>query len=178
MAKITFKDNPVTTSGELPSVGSPVPYFDLVSQDLGSIKPADLAGKQVVLNIFPSLDTGVCAASVRKFNELAADLKDTVVVCVSADLPFAQARFCGAEGIENVITGSSFRSTFGKDFGVTMTDGPLAGLLARSVVIVGADGLVTYSELVPEIVQEPNYDAAVAALKPAGGCGCNCDCQD
>lgn len=164
MASITFKNAPVTTVGELPKVGSTLPAFELVGQDLGPVSSADLAGKRIVLNIFPSLDTDTCALSVRQFNQIAAGLEDTVVVCASQDLPFAQARFCGAEGIENVVTGSAFRSTFGEDLGVTMQDGPLAGLLSRAVVIADADGTVTYTEQVPEIAQEPNYDAALAAL--------------
>ncbi|SMY05496.1 Peroxiredoxin, partial [Brevibacterium aurantiacum] len=123
----------------------------------------DHSGKRVVLNIFPSLDTGVCAASVRKFNELAAGLENTTVLCVSNDLPFAQARFCGAEGIENVVMASGFRSSFGKDFGVTMVDGPLAGLLARSVVVLDEKGTVTYTQLVDEITTEPDYDSDLSA---------------
>ncbi|WP_010535222.1 thiol peroxidase [Brachybacterium squillarum] len=164
MASITFKNAPVTTVGELPAVGSTLPAFDLVGQDLGPVSSADLAGKRIVLNIFPSLDTDTCALSVRQFNQIAAGLEDTVVVCASQDLPFAQARFCGAEGIENVVTGSAFRSTFGEDLGVTMQDGPLAGLLSRAVVIADADGTVTYTEQVPEVSEEPDYEAARAAL--------------
>ncbi|MGP9538783.1 thiol peroxidase [Brachybacterium sp. AOP43-C2-M15] len=164
MASITFKNDPVTTAGELPAKGSSLPDFDLVGQDLGPVAGADLAGRRVVLNIFPSLDTGTCAMSVRKFNELAAGLENTVVVCVSKDLPFAQARFCGAEGLENVVTGSAFRSSFGEDFGVTMNDGPLAGLLSRAVVIADENGEVVYTEQVPEVTEEPDYDAAQAAL--------------
>ena len=164
MASITFKNDPVTTVGELPAKGSTLPAFELVGQDLGAVASADLAGKRVVLNIFPSLDTGTCAMSVRKFNEVAAGLDNTVVVCVSKDLPFAQARFCGAEGIENVVTGSAFRSSFGEDFGVTMKDGPLAGLLSRAVVIADADGTVLYAEQVAEVSEEPDYDAAAAVL--------------
>ena len=164
MASITFKNEPVTTVGELPAKGSALPAFELVGQDLGAVSGADLAGKRVVLNIFPSLDTGTCAMSVRKFNELAAGFENTVVVCVSKDLPFAQARFCGAEGIENAKVGSAFRSSFGEDYGVTMSDGPMAGLLARSVVVYDEGGKVLHSQLVPEITQEPDYDAAVKAL--------------
>ena len=164
MASITFKNAPVTTVGELPVVGSTLPAFELVGQDLGPVSSADLAGKRIVLNIFPSLDTDTCALSVRQFNQIAAGLEDTVVVCASQDLPFAQARFCGAEGIENVVTGSAFRSTFGEDLGVTMQDGPLAGLLSRAVVIADADGTVTYTEQVPEVSEEPDYEAARAAL--------------
>ena len=164
MASITFQSNPVTTVGELPQAGSTLPAFELVGQDLGAVSSADLAGRRVVLNIFPSLDTGTCAMSVRKFNEVAAGLDNTVVVCVSKDLPFAQARFCGAEGIENVVTGSAFRSSFGEDFGVTMADGPLAGLLSRAVIVADAEGTVLYTEQVGEVSEEPDYDAARAAL--------------
>ncbi|QOK23671.1 thiol peroxidase [Janibacter indicus] len=163
MATTAFKGNPVNTVGELPAAGAQAPSFDLVGEGLSALTSADVPGR-VVLNIFPSIDTGVCAASVRKFNELAASLDNTTVVNVSQDLPFAQARFCGAEGIDKVKVGSAFRSTFGEDFGVTMADGPMAGLLARSVVVIDADGKVLYTELVPEITQEPDYDAAVSAL--------------
>ncbi|GAA8852664.1 thiol peroxidase [Helicobacter pylori] len=163
MATTAFKGNPVTTVGELPAPGADAPSFDLVGDGLSALTTADVPGR-VVLNIFPSIDTGVCAASVRKFNELAASLDNTTVVNVSKDLPFAQARFCGAEGIDKVKVGSAFRSSFGEDFGVTMADGPMAGLLARSVVVVDADGKVLHTELVPEITQEPDYDAAVKAL--------------
>jgi len=163
MATTAFKGNPVNTIGELPAPGASAPAFDLVGDGLAPLTNSDATGR-VVLNIFPSIDTGVCAASVRKFNELAAGLDDTTVVNVSKDLPFAQARFCGAEGIDNVKVGSAFRSSFGEDYGVTMTDGPLAGLLARSVVVLDADGKVVHTELVPEITQEPDYDAAIKAL--------------
>lgn len=163
MATTAFKGNPVTTVGELPAPGASAPAFDLVGEGLSALTSGDLSGR-VVLNIFPSIDTGVCAASVRKFNELAASLDNTTVVNVSKDLPFAQARFCGAEGIDKVKVGSAFRSSFGEDFGVTMADGPMAGLLARSVVVLDADGKVLHTELVPEITQEPDYDAAVKAL--------------
>ena len=163
MATTAFKGNPVNTVGELPAAGAEAPAFDLVGDGLSSLTSDDLSGR-VVLNIFPSIDTGVCAASVRKFNELAASLDDTTVVNVSKDLPFAQGRFCGAEGIDKVKVGSAFRSSFGEDFGVTMADGPMAGLLARSVVVLDADGKVIHTELVPEITQEPDYDAAVKAL--------------
>ena len=164
MASITFKNDPVTTVGELPAKGSALPAFELVGQDLAPVTSADLAGKRVVLNIFPSLDTGTCAMSVLKFNELAAGLENTVVVCVSEDLPFAQARFCGAEGIDNVVTGSAFRSSFGEDYGVTMQDGPLAGLLSRAVVVTDADGTVVHTQQVSEVSEEPDYEAAKAAL--------------
>jgi len=163
MATTAFKGSPVSTAGELPAVGSALPSYSLVGNGLADVSSGDLDGR-VVLNIFPSIDTGVCAASVRRFNELAAGLDNTTVLCVSADLPFAQGRFCGAEGIENVAVGSAFRSSFGQDYGLTMLDGPLAGLLARAVVVADADGTVRYTELVPEITQEPDYDAAIAAL--------------
>lgn len=164
MATTAFKGNPVTTVGDLPAVGQQAPDFTVVGAGLADLTKGDNAGKRVVLNIFPSVDTGVCAASVRKFNELAAGLENTAVINVSADLPFAQARFCGAEGIENVAVGSTFRSEFGQAYGVTMTDGPLAGLLARSVVVLDEDGVVTHTQLVDDITHEPDYDAAVAAL--------------
>lgn len=164
MASITFKNDPITTIGELPAVGSPAPALDLVGGDLSPVTSADLAGKRVVLNIFPSIDTGVCAMSVRRFHELAAGLENTVVVCVSRDLPFAQARFCGAEGIDDVVMGSDFRGSFGEDYGVTMTSGPLRGLLSRAVVVLDETGAVAYSEQVPEIGQEPDYEAAQKAL--------------
>jgi thiol peroxidase len=163
MAQITLRGNPINTVGELPAVGSPAPAFNLVGTDLGAVSNDQFGGKPVVLNIFPSIDTPVCATSVRTFNQRAA-AGGATVLCVSNDLPFAQARFCGAEGIENVKTGSAFRDSFGKDYGVTIVDGPMAGLLARAVVVVGADGKVAYTELVPEIAQEPDYDAALSAV--------------
>lgn len=164
MAEITLRGNPVNTVGELPAVGSEAPAYSLTGNDLGAVSSDNQAGQPVVLNIFPSVDTATCATSVRTFNERAAERKGVNVLCVSADLPFAQSRFCGAEGIDNVTSASTFRSSFGSDYGVTMSDGPLAGLLARAVVVVGADGKVAYTELVPEIASEPNYDAALAAL--------------
>lgn len=165
MAQITFKGSPIHTIGELPAKGSPAPDFTLVKQDLSETSLADYKGKKLVLNIFPSIDTGVCATSVRTFNEKAAGLTNTVVLCISMDLPFAQARFCGAEGITNVVTASAFRSVFGDHYGVILADGPLAGLLSRAVVVVDEAGKVIYAEQVPEIAQEPDYDAALAALK-------------
>ncbi|HEY9124179.1 MAG TPA: thiol peroxidase [Bacteroidales bacterium] len=166
MAKITFKGNPVNTAGSLPAVGSKAPDFELTKTDLGSITLAELKGKKVVLNIFPSVDTGVCAASVRQFNAKAAGLSNTVVVCISKDLPFAHARFCGAEGINNVVSASEYKDdNFSKSYGVLMTDGPLKGLLSRAVVVIDTDGTVKYTEQVPDIVQEPNYDGALDALK-------------
>ncbi|WP_373825898.1 thiol peroxidase, partial [Bacteroides heparinolyticus] len=152
--------------GEFIQVGAAAPDFELVKTDLSSFSLKELNGKNVVLNIFPSLDTSVCATSVRKFNQLAADLADTVVLAISKDLPFAHTRFCSTEGIENVIPLSDFRfSDFDENYGVRMADGPLAGLLARAVVIIGKNGKVVYTELVPEITQEPDYDKAIAALK-------------
>jgi thiol peroxidase len=158
-----MRGNPINTVGDLPAVGSPAPAFTLTGSDLAPVSNDQFGGKPVLLNIFPSVDTPVCATSVRTFNERAA-AGGVSVLCVSNDLPFAQARFCGAEGIENVKSESAFRDSFGQDYGVTIADGPFAGLLARAVVVIGADGTVTYSELVPEIAEEPNYDAALAAL--------------
>lgn len=164
MATTAFKGTPVHTVGELPAEGAAVPSFTLTGSDLSEVSSGDLAGSKVVYNIFPSLDTGVCAMSVRRFNELAAGLEGTKVVCVSKDLPFAQARFCGAEGIENVTVASAFRSDFGDTFGVTMLDGPLASLLARAVVVADANGNIVHTQLVDEITTEPDYDAALDAL--------------
>lgn len=164
MATTAIKGEPVQTSGELPAVGSTAPAFELAGSDLGSVTSQDFAGKRVILNVFPSVDTGVCAQSVREFNERAASLENTAVVCVSEDLPFAHARFCGAEGIENVTTGSAFRSSFGEDFGLTQADGPMRGLLARAVVVLDENGKVLHTQLVDEITTEPDYDAAQAAL--------------
>lgn len=162
MAQITLRGNPINTVGDLPAVGSSAPAFALTGTDLGTVSLEQFNGKPVLLNIFPSVDTPVCASSVRKFNEQAA-ARGLTVVCVSKDLPFALSRFCGAEGIENVVSASAFRDSFGEDYGVTITDGPMAGLLGRAVVVIGADGKVAYTELVPEIAQEPDYDAALAA---------------
>lgn len=164
MATVTFKGTPVKTYGELPNIGKFAPDFTLVKQDLSETTRKDYDGEKLILNIFPSIDTGVCAMSVRQFNEKVAGLENTVVLCISMDLPFAQARFCGAEGIENVITASAFRSAFGEHYGVTLADGPLAGLFARAVVVIDEAGNVVYTELVPEIAQEPDYAAAIAAL--------------
>jgi thioredoxin-dependent peroxiredoxin len=163
MAQITLRGNQINTVGELPAVGSPAPDFNLTGTDLGEVSSSQFHDKAVLLNIFLSLDTPVCAASVRTFNERAA-ASGASVLCISKDLPFAQKRFCGAEGIESVTTASAFRDSFGEDYGVTIVDGPMAGLLARAIVVIGADGNVAYTELVPEIVQEPDYDAALAAL--------------
>ena len=164
MAQITLGGSPIHTLGDLPAVGSSAPDFLLTAANLSNISKADLAGKRVVLNIFPSVDTAVCATSVRKFNEAASSLDNAVVLCVSADLPFAQSRFCGAEGLSNVQTGSTFRDGFGAAYGVTITDGVFSGLLARAVVVLNESGTVVHTELVAEIAQEPDYEAAIASL--------------
>lgn len=164
MAEITHKGKPVTTVGELPAVGSPAPGFKLAGDGMSDVTSSDFSGQPLVLNIFPSLDTRVCALSVRTFNKKAASLEGVKVLCVSNDLPYAQSRFCGAEGITNVTVASGFRSDFGDTYGVRLTSGLMEGLLSRAVVVVDADGVVTYTEQVPEISQEPDYDAALAAL--------------
>ena len=162
MAEITLKGNPIHTSGDLPAVGSQAPDFQLVAADLSNKGLGDFSGKKV-LNIFPSVDTPVCAISIGKFNKQAAGKAS--VLCISADLPFAQKRFCGAEGIDGVINLSTFRGgDFGANYGVTIVDGPLAGLMSRAVVVVDEDGKVLHAEQVPEIAQEPNYEAALAVL--------------
>lgn len=166
MAEFKLKGNVFHTIGDLPAVGADAPDCTLVGADLSEIKLGDYAGKRVVLNIFPSLDTAVCAASVRRFNQAASSLDNTVVVCVSMDLPFAHGRFCTTEGLEDVVSASDFREgAFGRAYGVRIVDGPLQGLTARSVVVVNAEGNVVYTELCPETVEEPNYEAALAALK-------------
>lgn len=165
MAQTAFGGQPVNTVGDLPAPGGSLPAFSLTNGTLSDVSNADFAGKRVVFNIFPSVDTPVCASSVRKFNELASTLDNTVVVCVSADLPFAQGRFCGSEGLSNVQTASSFRSDFGKAFGVGLNEGAFAGLLARAVVVADENGKVLHTELVAEIGHEPNYDAAISVLK-------------
>ncbi len=165
MALITFKGNQIHTSGSLPKVGTLAPNFSLTKSDLSSVTLAEFKGKKVVLNIFPSIDTPVCASSVRRFNEEASKLKDAVVVCISRDLPFAQSRFCAAEGLKNVITASEYKdSKFSDAYGVRIADGPLAGLLSRAIVAVDPAGKVLYTEQVPEIAQEPDYGKALAAL--------------
>jgi len=164
MANITLKGNAVETVGELPKAGSEAPDFTVVKPDLSEVSLQTYKGKRLVLNIFPSVDTPTCAMSVRKFNEQAGKTENTAVLCVSADLPFALGRFCGAEGIKNVEAGSSFRSSFGKDYGVTITSGPLRGVLSRAVVVIDGGGKVLYTEQVAEIGHEPNYEAALAAL--------------
>ena len=164
MATVTLKVNPFNTNGDLPASGSTAPEFNLVKTDLSEVTTASLAGKRVVLNIFPSVDTPTCAQSVRTFNAQASTLDNTVVVCASQDLPFALARFCGAEGLTNVIPASAFRSNFAADYGVKLVDGPLAGLTARAVVVLDTDGKVLHTELVSEVAEEPNYDAALKVL--------------
>lgn len=165
MAQITLKGNPINTVGTLPEVGSQAQDFSLVANDLSIKSLSDFAGKNLVLNIFPSVDTGTCAMSVRKFNESASDLENTSVLCISRDLPFAQKRFCGAEGIDNVFMLSDFNTgAFGKDYGLTIENGPLAGLHSRSVVIINAEGKVIYTEQVAETTEEPNYEAALKSL--------------
>jgi len=166
MAKITLKGNPVNTSGNLPSAGSKAPDFTLVKSDLSTLKSSELKGKKLLLNIFPSLGTSTCMAALRKFNQLAAGMTNTTVLAISKDLPFVHRDFCAAEGITNVITLSGFRDTaFGKAYGVDILNGLFEGLYARSVVIVNEAGKVIYTEMVPEIGQEPDYDAALNALK-------------
>ena len=166
MANITLKGNAIQTIGELPAKGTKVPDFELVKNDLSKASMKDFAGKRLVLNIFPSLDTGICAASVRRFNKEAAGLKNTQVLCISRDLPFAQARFCGTEGINNAITLSDFATgQFGKDYQLEITTGPMAHLLSRAVIVLDENQKVIYTQQIPEIVDEPNYEAALAVLK-------------
>ena len=165
MASITLGGNPIHTSGELPKVGSKLADFKLVKNDLSIASLADFSGSKLVLNIFPSIDTGTCATSVRKFNESAAKLENTKVLCISRDLPFAQKRFCGAEGIENVINLSDFKDgSFGKTNGLEITDGVLAGLHSRAIIVVDENGTIIHTEQVPEIANEPNYEGAFAVL--------------
>ena len=166
MATVTFKGTPVQLSGELPKIGETAPKFGGVKGDLTTVHLPEVLGKKVVINIFPSLDTPVCAASVRRFNKEAAALDNTVVLCVSKDLPFAQSRFCTVEGLNDVVPLSVFRCRhFDERYGLTMTEGPLKGLLARAVIVVAEDGRIVYEELVPEVTQEPDYEAALNALK-------------
>ena len=164
MATVTLKGNPINTNGDLPASGQNAPAFTLVKADLSELNLSDMKGQKVVLNIFPSVDTPTCAQSVRTFNEKASSLDNTTVVCVSHDLPFAQARFCGAEGLDNVVTGSAFRSDFAEQYGVKLVDGPLAGVTARAVVVINENGQVSYTQLVSEVADEPDYNAALAAL--------------
>jgi thiol peroxidase len=166
MTQITFKGNSIQTAGSLPKVGAIAPDFKVAKNDLSSMSLSEFKGKKVILNIFPSLDTPVCATSVRRFNVEAAKLDNTVVLCISRDLPFAQKRFCAAEGIDNVILGSEFRdSSFSDAYKVLIVDGPLMGLFSRAIVIIDRDGKVLYAEQVPEIAQEPDYDKALTAVK-------------
>ncbi len=165
MSTITLGGNPVHTSGEMPQPGTQAPDFLLVKNDLSTVQLKDFSGSRLILNIFPSIDTGVCATSVRKFNQMAANLNNAKVLCISRDLPFAQKRFCGTEGIENALTLSDFRDgSFGKDYGLEMIDGGLKALHARAVVVLDENGKILYSELVPEIASEPNYELALAVL--------------
>ncbi|MGO1683186.1 MAG: thiol peroxidase [Corynebacterium variabile] len=164
MADTAISGTPAHTVGDLPAVGAAAPAFTTVNADLQDVSLSDFAGKRVILSIFPSVDTGVCANSEREFNKRATGLDNTVVVSVSKDLPFALGRFCAAEGIENVTATSSFRSSFSEDYGVRLLDSPLAGVLARAVVVIDTDGTVLHTELVPEITTEPDYDAALAAF--------------
>jgi thiol peroxidase len=166
MAQISLQGKPVNTTGNLPAVNTQAPAFTLTKTDLSDCTLQDYAGKTVVLNIFPSIDTSVCASSVRRFNKEAGELDNTVVLCVSADLPFAHQRFCEVEGLKDVIPLSNFRSPdFGKDYGVTITSPPLSGLLSRAIVIIDPSGKVVYTQQVPEITQEPDYEAALGFLK-------------
>ncbi len=166
MAQITFKGNPINTNGNLPAVGSKAPSFNLTATDLSTKSLEDFAGKFVVLNIFPSIDTGVCAQSVRTFNKELSALENTVVLCISKDLPFAMNRFCGAEGLNDVISLSDFKNNdFVESYGVKMIEGPLEGLLSRAVVVINPTGEVVYTEQVPEIAQEPSYENALKAIK-------------
>ncbi len=165
MSSITFKGNPIETVGELPKVGDMAPDFRVTNTDLQDVSLSDFEGKNLILNIFPSVDTGICAASVREFNKRAAGLKNTQVLCISKDLPFAHKRFCGAEGIENVMSASQYKDqSFSEKYRVDMLNGPLAGLMSRAIVVVNVEGEVTYVEQVPEIVQEPDYDQALASI--------------
>lgn len=164
-ATVTLGGNPVSVGGKLPARGKSLPKFSLTTSALQEISNKDVAGKRVIFNIFPSIDTPTCATSTRKFNEIAASLQNTEIICVSADLPFAQGRFCGAEGISNVKTASSFRSNFGSTFGVNLTSGVLKGVLARAIVVADEKGKVLHTELVGEIANEPNYDAAINSLR-------------
>ena len=166
MTKITLKGNQIKTIGKLPKVGKKAPKFKLVNTDLSTARLKDFKGKKILMNIVPSVDTGICAASLRKFNETAANMDNTVVLTISKDLPFAHSRFCATEGIENAITLSDFiKGKFGRKYGVTIKTGPMKGLLSRAVVVVDEKGIITYTEQVPEIAQEPNYEAALAALQ-------------
>lgn len=165
MAQITLKGNACNTCGDLPSTGAAVKDFSLTGTDLSDVSLSTFKGKRIVMNVFPSIDTPVCATSVRKFNETASNMENTVVLCISKDLPFAHKRFCSTEELENVLPLSMYKNdSFGKDYGLEIVDGPLSGLFSRAIVVVGEDGKVLHSEQVGEIADEPNYDAAIAAL--------------
>ena len=167
MASITLQGNPINTVGELPETGSNAPDFSLTNGDLEEVSLAAFSGKKKILSLVPSLDTGTCATSAKKFSEAAASLDDTVILNVSADLPFAQARFCESEGAANIIPLSSFRSSFGSDYGAEISDGPLRGLLSRAIIVLDADNKIVHTQQVPEIVDEPDYDSALAASNNA-----------
>lgn len=168
MTQINIGGQATQTIGTLPAVGNRAPSFTLTDKDLNDFDSARFAGHKLVLNIFPSVDTATCSMSVRNFNKVAEEYDDVTVLCVSKDLPFATARFCGAEGIDGVVTGSAFRSSFGEDYGVTITTGPMRGLLSRCVVVIGSDGLVKYTQQVPEVHDEPDYAGARAAIEALG----------
>ncbi|MFH0410660.1 thiol peroxidase [Corynebacterium sp. L4756] len=165
MANVTFNNDPAHTAGDLPAVGESIPDFTVVGTDLSDITPAAYEGKRLVISLFPSIDTGVCQAQTRSFNEKANGLDNTVVLCISKDLPFALDRFCAAEGLDNVVAASAFRSSFGEDFGATLQDSPLAGLLARGVIVTDEDHKVVYAKFVDEVTTEPDYDEALSALQ-------------
>lgn len=165
MSTIHHKGKEIHTAGSLPAIGKTAPEFRLTKNDLSDFRLSDLRGKKVILNIFPSIDTGTCASSVRRFNQLASDMENVIVVCVSKDLPFAQKRFCGAEGIENVITASQYKDTsFSDAYGVDLVDGALTGLMSRAIVVIDENGIVTYTEQVEDISSEPDYDKAMHAV--------------
>lgn len=165
MANITLKGESVLTLGNLPTIGSSAPEFEVVKTDLSTLSSNDLKGKNIILNLFPSIDTGICAASTKRFNKESAELQNTVILCISMDLPFALNRFCGAEGLSAIIPASAFRSSLGEDYQVTITSGPLLGLLSRAIVVINQEGQIIYTEQVAEITQEPNYQAALESLK-------------
>lgn len=166
MAKVTLQGNPITTIGDLPNIDSTAPNFSLTANDLSTVQLRDFRGSKVVLNVFPSIDTGTCAQSVRQFNKEASELENTKVLCISKDLPFAQARFCGAEGLNNVVNLSDYKTgEFGKDYGLTFIDGPLETLHSRCVIVIDEDGIIKYTEQVAEIVDEPNYKSVLEALQ-------------
>lgn len=165
MAKITLSGNPINTIGELPKIGETAQNFTLVSSDLTEKSLSDFKGKRIILNLFPSIDTGICSASVRKFNEIVSTLENTVIINISKDLPFALSRFCAAEGLDNIFTLSDFRGSFSKDYGVEMIDGTLKGLISRAIIVIDEKNTIIYTEQVPEIKQEPNYDNVINILK-------------